>query len=128
MFCHFGPFLALDPPNNPKNQNFEKMKNNVWRYYFTHVYRKWKSCDLYFLRYGVQQTEFFLILDHFLHFYPRNNLEKFFLKKTKKTLGDIIIIHKCAINDTHMMCVSWDVKRDTIFCHFEPFFALLQHE
>ena len=25
-FCHVGPFFALDPPNNPKNQNFEKMK------------------------------------------------------------------------------------------------------
>ena len=26
IFCHFGPFFALLPPNNPKNQNFEKMK------------------------------------------------------------------------------------------------------
>ena len=25
-FCHFGPFSALLPPNNPKNQNFEKLK------------------------------------------------------------------------------------------------------
>ena len=25
MFCHFGLF-ALLPPNNPENQNFEKMK------------------------------------------------------------------------------------------------------
>ena len=25
-FCHFGLFFALLPPNNPKNQNFEKMK------------------------------------------------------------------------------------------------------
>ena len=24
-FCHFGPFFG---PNNPKNQNFEKMKNS----------------------------------------------------------------------------------------------------
>ena len=24
--CHFGPFFVLLPPNNPKNQNFEKMK------------------------------------------------------------------------------------------------------
>ena len=24
IFCHFGPFFALLPPNNPKNQNFEK--------------------------------------------------------------------------------------------------------
>ena len=26
IFCHFGPFFPLLPPNNPKNQNLEKMK------------------------------------------------------------------------------------------------------
>ena len=26
MLCHFGPFLPFCPTNNPKNQNFEKMK------------------------------------------------------------------------------------------------------
>ena len=26
IFCHSRPFFALLPPNNPKNQNFEKMK------------------------------------------------------------------------------------------------------
>ena len=26
IFCDFGPFFALLPPNNPENQNFEKMK------------------------------------------------------------------------------------------------------
>ena len=26
IFCHFEPFFAFLPPNNPKNQNFEKMK------------------------------------------------------------------------------------------------------
>ena len=27
IFCHFGPFFAfLTPPNNQKNQNFEKVK------------------------------------------------------------------------------------------------------
>ena len=25
-FCHFVPFLPFSPTNNPKNQNFEKMK------------------------------------------------------------------------------------------------------
>ena len=28
VFCHFGPFFPSDPPNNSKNQNFEKMKKN----------------------------------------------------------------------------------------------------
>ena len=26
IFCHFGPFFALLPPNNLKNQSFEKME------------------------------------------------------------------------------------------------------
>ena len=26
IFCHVGPFFAFSPTNNPKNQNFEKMK------------------------------------------------------------------------------------------------------
>ena len=26
FFCHFGPFLLIYPPNNPKDQNFEKLK------------------------------------------------------------------------------------------------------
>ena len=27
--CHFGPFFAFDPINNPKNQNFEKPKKKT---------------------------------------------------------------------------------------------------
>ena len=26
IFCHFGLFFFLTPPNNPENQNFEKIK------------------------------------------------------------------------------------------------------
>ena len=52
IFCHFGPFLPFYPCNNPKNQNFEKLK---------------------------------------------------------KTPGDIIILHMCAINDNHMMYGSWEI-------------------
>ena len=50
----------------------------------------------------------FLILDHFLPFYspspniPENqNFEKIIKKKKKP--GDIIIFHKCTINDNRMM-------------------------
>ena len=28
-----GHFLPSDPLNNPKNQNFEKIKKTTWRYY-----------------------------------------------------------------------------------------------
>ena len=36
---------------------------------FTHVDHKWESHHVWFLRYGVRQTEFFNILGHFLPFY-----------------------------------------------------------
>ena len=37
--------------------------------------------------------------------------------KMKKTPGDIIILHKCTINDNHMIYGSWDMK-----CTRENFF------
>ena len=36
ILCHIGQFFALlptpPPPNDPKNQNFEKNEKNAWRY------------------------------------------------------------------------------------------------
>ena len=50
-----GHFLPFYPPNNQENQNFEKMKESTWRYYhFTHVYHKWQSYDVWFLRHGAR--------------------------------------------------------------------------
>ena len=97
--------------NNLKNQNFEKNDKNAWRYYhfthvyltltlikskfwkneknswryyhFTQVYHKWWSYNVTFLRYWAQQTEF-VILDHFLSFYPLNNLKNQYFEKLKK--------------------------------------------
>ena len=41
-FCHFGPFFALLPPNNPKYQNFEKIEKTlgyiIILYMCAHVY------------------------------------------------------------------------------------------
>ena len=68
IFVILGHFLSFQPPDNLENQNF-KIEKNTWRYYhFTHLHHKWQSYDVWFLRYGVQQTEFFVILDHFLPF------------------------------------------------------------
>ena len=88
-------------------------EKNTWRYYhFAHVYHKWKSYDVWLLRYGVWQTKFFLILDLFFPIYPTNssknqNFEK--MKKKKKhtyTRGNIIILHKCTKNHDHMLYCS----------------------
>ena len=93
---------------------------------FTVVYPKWQSYDVWLLRYGVQQTEFFVILDYFLPFYLLKTQGKFFLKKkTKKTTtpGDVIL-HMCTINENHMMHGSWDMEcnKQFFFFHFLPFY------
>ena len=140
FFFHFGLFFAILPPplNNPENQNFGKMKKTPGGIitHFKHEYHKWKLYDVCCLRYGAWKTDFFLILDHFLSFYtplpsPNNPENQNFQKMKKKTKkpGDIIILHKCTINDNHMIYGSWDMKctRQTFFlilaiCHFLPFY------
>ena len=51
----------------------------------------------------MQQTNFFVILVHFLPFHPHDNLENQNFEKLKKTPRDIIILHMYTINDNHMM-------------------------
>ena len=118
-------------------------EKKAWRYYhFAIVYHKWQSYDDCFQRYGAQQTEFFVILGHFLPFYPTNNLKNqnfeeiiiiikcleisSFYKSVPKIM---IIFHKCTKNHDHMLYCSWDVVHDrydfyflfwTIFCPFTP--------
>ena len=40
MFCHFRPFLALLPPNNLKNQTFEKIKKTLGDIIILHMCTK----------------------------------------------------------------------------------------
>ena len=77
---------------------------------FTNVYHKWQY--VWFLRYRVRQTEFFVIVDHFLLVYPPLDPENQNFEKTEKTPGDIIILQIRAIIDNHMMYGSWDIERD----------------
>ena len=58
------------------------------------------------LRYGAQQTEFFIILGHFLPFYPTNNPKYQNFEKMNQSPGDIIILHKCTKNHDHMLYSS----------------------
>ena len=136
------------------------------------MYHKFQSYDVWFLRYQAWQIEFFVILDHFLPFYPYKNPKKakfwknekmpleissfyinvpkimiicytileiwcatdvilifyfgiFFppftplttlknqdFKETKKTPGDIIILHMCTKNNYHIMHSSWNMLGD----------------
>ena len=57
------------------------------------------------LRYEAQQTEFFVILDHFLLFYCLKDPENQNFGRMKKISEDIIL-QMCTINDSHMMYSS----------------------
>ena len=68
----------------------------------------------------------FVILDHFLPFYPTKNLKNQHFEKMKKMSGDIIL-HKCTKNHYYMLSCSWDTMCDicnsyflfwAIFCPF----------
>ena len=118
-----------------KIKSLKKGKKPWGYYHLTHVYSKWQSNDLSFLRYEVRQTEFFVNLDPFLHFYlphsipppPVTTWKSNFWKKWK-TSGDIIILHMCNINENHVVCGSWYMECNghnflsfwTIFCPFTP--------
>ena len=80
-------FFALLPPWQSKKSKFWKNERNTKAYYhFTHVYHKWPSHDVWFLRYGAWRTQFFVIYDHFLHFHPLTTQKIKILKKWKKHL------------------------------------------
>ena len=72
---NFLPFWTIFfplPPKQPRKSNFWKNENSIGRcHHVTLVHHKSWSYDVSFLRYWVQQT-FFVILGHFLPFYPEN--------------------------------------------------------
>ena len=136
---HFLPFYPLWTQKIKIFKIRKKHWNNRRYYHFTNVYHKWQSYDVMFLRYGVQQTEFFC---HFgpwnnekmknvhgaiiiLHMHTKNDdhiplissvTDRIFWKikilNKWKNAGDIIILHMCSINDNHMVCGSWDMEHD----------------
>ena len=96
IMVHFLPFYS-SPPKNLKNQKFEKKKEKNCCdgdiiILHTHVHQKititWGTVpyEVQFLRYRVRQTEFFVILYHFLTFYHLTSKKIEILKKWKKHL------------------------------------------
>ena len=121
FFCHFGPFFDPLPPNNPENQNFEKMKKasgyviilnlcNKKHNHMMHAYSD-MECD---------RHNFLSFQAIFCSFAPLLNPKIKIWKKCKKTPGDIILLHMCTINQDHMMHGSWDMK-----CNRQNFFVIL---
>ena len=89
---HFLPFIPL------KTSKIKILKNEniCWRYHhFTHVHQKSQPYDVWFLRYRVRQTEFFVILGHFLPFYHPSTAPKDPEKKKKNAWRYYPFIHTC---------------------------------
>ena len=89
IFCHSGLLFVLLPPMDPENHNFEKINKTLEDIIILQMCTINQSYDLWFLSYGVQQTNIFVILDHFLPFYPpppfpNNPKNKNFEKMKKK--------------------------------------------
>ena len=72
IFCPLPPPPPLKQPTNPKFlKKKKKNEKSIWRcHHFKLVQQKTRSNNVCFLRYGVWQTELFIILDHFLLFFP----------------------------------------------------------
>ena len=112
IFCHFRPFFALLPHYWPRKLKFGKNVKKTWRYYpFTYVHHKSRSYDVWFLRYKVQRTKFFVILGHFLPFDPPNNSKNKNSEKTKNCL-EILSLYTCVPQMTFMMHGFWYIKHD----------------
>ena len=75
------------------------------------MYHKWQPYDVWFLTYGAWRTEFLLFWTNSCPF-THITTQKIKILKTAKKPGYIIILHKCTINDNHMMYGSWDMKHD----------------
>ena len=68
------------------------------------------------------RQKFFIILGHFLPFYPLKT-PKMNYQKNEKTHGDIIILHKFNKNHDHRLYCSWDMARGGCnYFHFELYF------
>ena len=104
FFCHFGQFAALLP--SPLTTN-EKATGDVLILHMctkNHDHIMYASSDM------ERARQFFVILGHFLLFYPTIDPRNENLEKMYKNPGDIILLHMCNINEDHMMYDSCDIK------------------
>ena len=62
---------------------------------YVHVYHKWRSYDVWLLKYKVQQTEIFVILGNFFTFHPLDNAENqnFKIEKNTWRYYDLTYLH-----------------------------------
>ena len=111
IFCYFGLFFPFYSPNNPKNQNFEKLKKKIpgdiiilHKCTKNHDHMLYCSLDMAHNRFN-----YFSFWAIFCLLTPLTAQKIEALKKWKKMPGDIIILHMSTKNYDQMMYSSWDV-------------------
>ena len=123
-------FLPFDLPNNPKNQNFKKLKKSPEDIIILHL----RTTNDHHVMYGSWEAE--CNKHNFLSFWaifcpsppppPPKNPENQNFEKMKKTPGNIIILHMSTTNENHLIYDFWDYRaqQTQFFLIFGPFFAL----
>ena len=98
------------------------------------MHHKWQSYGVIMVPEIWSTTGFFVILDHFLPFYPPMDPEieilekiKKIKKKKKKKRLEMLPFYTCVSEMTIKWCVVPEILSTTniFFCHFQPFFAFL---
>ena len=109
-------FLPFYPTNNPKNRNFEKMKNPPGDIIILHKCTKNNDHILYCSwDMARDRCNLFFFLGYFVTLIPPRSLTAQKIKifqKMKKTSGDIIISHMCTKNYDQIMYISWNMVYD----------------
>ena len=121
-FCQFGHFFCSFTPLLTEKIKILKKLKNTGDIIILHVYHKWQSYDVWYLRYGMRRTNFFDSWGGILCSFPSLATRKIkILKKwkKKKTHGDIILLHQCIKNHDHIYAIPeiWHVT-DVIFLFF----------
>ena len=139
LFLILDYFLHFYLPNNPKNENFKKIKKTPGDVIILHKFTKNHDHMVYW-SWDMPCCVTDVIIFHFGLFFAlsppknetcpnlhKNENEKKWKKKEKKTPGDIIILHKCNRTHDHMLYCSWDMAHDGCNCYFSfwAIFALL---
>ena len=119
LFFILGYYLPFYLPNSQKKSKFRESKTPPQRYHhFTIVYQK-----IMIICFTVLETWCAMYVTIF-HFWPlfallspqQSKIQNF--EKMKKTLGDIIFLHKIIENYDQMMCGSWDMVCNKYNCYF----------
>ena len=120
LFIILGHFLYFDPPNNPKNQNFEKIKKGPGD---ITILLKCTINDNHLIycswNFNCNRQIFLVIFCYFLPFYPSNSPKNENIKKMKITPGyapKLMIIY-------YTVFEIWQVTDVIVVFHFGQFFS-----